>query len=152
MNTTQNAVEKYTGGHFDSGIQKPHENILGIKNSTSHTQLGCYSISSPFSPNATFNRHLQRPYMDRNILQELPFLTPPASPSLWFFKMLHSLFEGGDLKQERKRRGKGKANKSYSVPTVRSMILLILNVESFGSIYHLQYSSQEVITEPLSKI
>lgn len=59
MNTTQNAVEKYTGGHFDSGIKKPHENILGIKNSTSHTQLGCYSISSPFfSPNATFNAHL----------------------------------------------------------------------------------------------
>lgn len=64
---------------------------------------------------------------------------PTSQPKSLVFQMIHSLFEVG----------KGKANKCHPVAAVRSMILLILNFESFGSIDHLQCSSQEVITEPL---
>ena len=94
----------------------------------SHIWLGCYRISSPFfSP-----YHLQYPSLENPTWlgkpgSNPPFLTPPASPSVWFFTCSTVCLQGVTWKWEGRRRGEGKAGKPYSVATTTGpMILLIL--------------------------
>lgn len=127
--------------------------ITGIinLNNFSHTAglllRNLFSILSPIPPAApTFGE----PYVAWNTLQQPPILTPPASPSLRFFTCSTACLQGVTWSGEGRKRGKGKADKPYSVATIGPMILLTL-IFLFKSFTLISHQSNIVVKKSLLK-
>lgn len=127
--------------------------ITGIINLSnfSHTAglllRNLFSILSPIPPAApTFGE----PYVAWNTLQQPPILTPPASPSLRFFTCSTACLQGVTWSGEGRKRGKGKADKPYSVATIGPMILLTL-IFLFKSSTLISHHSNIVVKKSLLK-